>query len=717
MKVYASIALIALALAGTTPAQELFSDDFNSDSSADYTLNTSSDDTEVEFGFDYATLGIPVAPNTTDASTLGLRLAGNLVEPGGAEAVTLATIMQFTGDFSVSFDGWMNANGPFPSGGGGSTEFITIGLGSDGATVNQGGQGGATGSGAWAVASGEGGSSRDYGAYKNDAEQFGESGQYAATQNNNDVYYSGFGGIDVGTFPVQGNIAQQNGTSAAGSFGFAWHRVTLAVDSTGGTGGAAAVTWTIDGLRIATLDAGIGDSFTTDGSATVGMMDIFSSVSDNAQLSFCLIDNLVVEVAQASTIRIAQSQNFAILNQANATSTLEFVIENRGLTPITLNEVNFTGEDAASFSLDTGLPFVIAAAESETVNITYTASGDTGGKTAQVEFISTDGLEPSVILSLSATYAEELLAHYKLDETEGVIMVEATGNGPDGAFIIRDPLAYAQAELATGTAIGFSAADSGNSGNLALATPLHVPTTSISLWVQRDADAVGQDVLFNRDPGFTGADAIYGCFVDDFGRVTYRAGGVMVLQSAEGAVPTGSKHHVVITHLDEDGFGNDTATRARMYIDGVMVAENTEPTGFDAYPGSASTRSLFIASRTAAGSGLDGFLDDIQIYSIEITPGQVSTMFRVPGLTASMEAPVLRITDVSYDMDAGTVTLTWDSIPGQDYYLEGTTTLQPFRDEQNWQELEDSIVSQGISTTYTYTGVSGPLNFFRVSRQ
>lgn len=713
MKFHLSIVSTALALAGTLPAQELFSDDFNSDSSADYTVNISSDDTEVEFAFDYSTLGIPVAPNTTDASTLGLKLAGNLVEPAEAEAVTLATIMQFTGDFSVSFDGWMNANGPFPGGGSGSTEFITMGLGSDGITVNQGGT---TGSGAWAVATAEGGSSRDYGVYKNEVEQFAASGQYAATQNNSDLYYSSFGGIEVSALPVQGSIVQQSGVSAVGTFGFAWHRVTLTVDSTGGTDGAAAVTWTIDGLRIATLDAGIGDSFTTDGSATVGMMDIFSSVSDNAQLSFCLIDNLVVEVAQVSTIRLTQAENFAILNSANATSTSGFLVENRSLAPLTLNEVNFSGADAASFSLDTGLPLVIAAGESQTLNITYTATGETGDKTAQVEFVSTDGLEPSVTLSLSATYAETLLAHYKLDETEGLVMVDATGKGHDGTFIIRDPLAYSQTALATGSAIGFSAADAGDVGNLALASPLHVPTTSISLWVQRDAEASGQDALFNRDPGYTGADAIYGCVVDDLGIVTYRAGGQVVLQSDEGAVPTGSKHHVVITHLDEDGFGNATATRARMYIDGVMVAENTEPTGFDAYPGSAATRSLFLASRTAAGSGLDGLLDDVQIYSIEITPGQVETMFRVPGLTASDRAPELRITDISYDMGTGSITLTWDSLPGQFYHLEGTTTLQPEGDEPNWKELEDSIESQGVSTTHTYSGVSGPLNFFRIVR-
>ena len=38
----------------------------------------------------------------------------------------------------------------------------------------------------------------------------------------------------------------------------------------------------------------MGDSFALDGNIAVGHIDIFTSVSDNAELSFSLIDNLVV---------------------------------------------------------------------------------------------------------------------------------------------------------------------------------------------------------------------------------------------------------------------------------------------------------------------------------------------------------------------------------------------------------------------------------------
>ncbi|MCR9296278.1 MAG: PEP-CTERM sorting domain-containing protein [bacterium] len=54
------------------------------------------------------------------------------------------------------------------------------------------------------------------------------------------------------------------------------------------------MTWSIDGLEIGTLDAAVGDAFNTDGSATIGYMDIFVSVSDAPQFSFGLVDNFSV---------------------------------------------------------------------------------------------------------------------------------------------------------------------------------------------------------------------------------------------------------------------------------------------------------------------------------------------------------------------------------------------------------------------------------------
>ncbi|MCB9880097.1 MAG: hypothetical protein H6835_21090 [Planctomycetes bacterium] len=283
-------------LATAPLAAQTFADDFNNDTSGLYSIVQTAD-AAATFGFDYSTLGIPSAPNTPDSTTLGLKLEANVVS-GAANAITLHTIVPATGTYVVKFDAWINANGPFPGGGGGSTEYLTCGVGGDGATVNLGTATG-TGTGGWFMVDGEGGSSRDYRGYKNAGEQFAESGQFAAglssagggAHNNSDPYYAQFGGIDVGA--LQGGLfAQQTGSTNVGSGGFAWHEMEMRVVSNGGTGGATSVGWYIDGLRIATLDAGIGSSFVTDGAVTLGYSDIFASLSDNPALSFGLFDNL-----------------------------------------------------------------------------------------------------------------------------------------------------------------------------------------------------------------------------------------------------------------------------------------------------------------------------------------------------------------------------------------------------------------------------------------
>ena len=286
------------ALLSTSLTAQAYVDDFNADTSAFYTI-TQTTDALATFAFDYSTLGIPVAPNTTDGTTRGLKMEAN-ISAGTGQGITLHTLVPFTGDFVVKFDAWVNANGPFPGGGGGSTEFLTMGVGGDSATTN--------GSGGWFAATGEGGSSRDYRAYKDGAEQFAESGQFNAglssagggAHNASDPYYAAFGSIDVGALPQAGLFAQQTGISGAGSFGFAWHEVEMRVDADGGTAGATSVSLYIDGLQIATLDAGIGASFVTDGAVQIGYADLFSSVSDNAALSFGLVDNLRI-AATAST--------------------------------------------------------------------------------------------------------------------------------------------------------------------------------------------------------------------------------------------------------------------------------------------------------------------------------------------------------------------------------------------------------------------------------
>jgi hypothetical protein len=100
MKLTAWISCFSLILAMACPASATtITDNFNSDTSANYSIVSSSADTAVTFAFDYSTLGIPPAPNTTDASTLGLRMAASIAAPTGPEAITLHTNQQFSGDY------------------------------------------------------------------------------------------------------------------------------------------------------------------------------------------------------------------------------------------------------------------------------------------------------------------------------------------------------------------------------------------------------------------------------------------------------------------------------------------------------------------------------------------------------------------------------------------------------------------------------------------
>ncbi len=310
VKLLAATVIILISCVSVEAA--LFSDNFDVDSSANWNILTSSADTSVTFAFDYSTVGVPASPNG-GGSTLGVRMAANIVSPTGAEAVTLSPVGQsFSGSYQLKFDMWVNANGPFPGGGAGSTEFFTTGIGHDDTTVNRGG---ATGTGGWFAVTGEGGSSRDYRAYKGAGEQFAESGQFLAgnssagggAHNASDPHYAAFGNIDVAVaVPLQG----QTGITGPGTAAFAWHEVTVTVD------GATAL-WSIDGLDIARLDPTIGADFALNGNIAVGYMDIFSSVSGDSALSFGLIDNLevVVFVPEPATMTMFLMGGLALLRR------------------------------------------------------------------------------------------------------------------------------------------------------------------------------------------------------------------------------------------------------------------------------------------------------------------------------------------------------------------------------------------------------------------
>ena len=264
---FALAAALGLLAAGTTQAA-LISDDFEVDSSANYTVVKNNVDQSTTFAFDYVAAGIPLAPRSTAGDTNGLKLTSN-DSAGAAMAQTLFHNTPVSApQYKLTVDVWMNI------GSGGTTEYAHVGVGGDGATVNSIFTP-ISGSGAFHAFTGDGGSASDHRWYLSTA----NGGP--TTVNGSDPSY--LAGSANGTAALYQGLFPSPPNSVAGSPGMNWVTVELFVDN-----GQFSVSY--NGTPVIT------SAFTgsLDGLASIGYADLFTSVS-SAQ-NFGVFDNLVVEV-------------------------------------------------------------------------------------------------------------------------------------------------------------------------------------------------------------------------------------------------------------------------------------------------------------------------------------------------------------------------------------------------------------------------------------
>src|SRR5262249_35233660 len=112
---------------------------------------------------------VPSAPNSTNGSTRGVRLAVNnndgIAATAGVSLYPKSLIL--TGAYTMKFDMWINYPGG-PGGGTGSTEFSTFGINHAGTRVNWDASTANPSDGLWFALDGEGGDSggKDYRAYE-----------------------------------------------------------------------------------------------------------------------------------------------------------------------------------------------------------------------------------------------------------------------------------------------------------------------------------------------------------------------------------------------------------------------------------------------------------------------------------------------------------------------------------------------------------------------
>ncbi|MGD9723283.1 MAG: hypothetical protein AB7O59_18380 [Pirellulales bacterium] len=274
----------------------LFSESFDADPTANWTINHGPSDDAADFFFDYSIVGIPSAPNSP-GTTRGMKLQANLTNGIFSGFSVSPTGEHFDGNYQLTFDWWANFNGPFPAGGSGSTNLSTFGVGTAGSTPQW--PGGAQDS-VWFAATGDGNSAADWRAYSSAAGASYADGDpvYAApSRNASDPYYAAFGQVGAPAAQIL-LFPQQTGTTAVGSAGMAWHQVAITKE-------VNSLTWTVDGLPIATIDLT---------AVNLGGDNIFFGHSDtnatsstdpfDTSLLFTLIDNIRV-VPEPHTLSLA----------------------------------------------------------------------------------------------------------------------------------------------------------------------------------------------------------------------------------------------------------------------------------------------------------------------------------------------------------------------------------------------------------------------------
>lgn len=294
------VSVLAVAVSASLASASLYSENFEVDPTANWTVNNGPSDSASNFFFDYSTIGIPAAPSGT--GTRGMKLQANLANGIFSGMSVSPTGQSFAGDYSVRFDLWSNFNGPFPAGGSGSTNLSTYGIGTAGASPQW--PGGVQDS-VWFANTADGNSASDWRAYSTaagtsypDGSPVYAAGAHAGNRNHSDPYYAGFGNVtapaaQIALFP------QQTGSTLAGSGGMEWHQVVI--DKSGTT-----VTWTVDSLLIATID--LTTVTLSGGNIFFGHSDTNATSStdpNDAALLFTLIDNIEVVPEPAGAAMLA----------------------------------------------------------------------------------------------------------------------------------------------------------------------------------------------------------------------------------------------------------------------------------------------------------------------------------------------------------------------------------------------------------------------------
>ena len=219
-------------------------------------------------------------------------------------------------------------------------------------------------------------------------------------------------------------------------------------------------------------------------------------------------------------------------------------------------------------------------------------------------------------VSVTLAKNQDLIAHYKLEETGGDLAEDSSGNGLHGQFVGNPSLNQTGAAPGTGTSVAFD----GNTQEVSFGTPALfnelVNDFTISMWFNPITTAAATRVLF-------------GASWEDYNGWSLRISGQNLclerlgptfLYDSQLPITAGSWYHAVAVY--------DTDNSVTFYVNGQYVLTVT-----GAEPASSATRPWFLASN-GTNEKFHGLIDDVQIYRRALHMREVEFLYMHPGMVA-----------------------------------------------------------------------------------
>jgi len=285
-------------------------------------------------------------------------------------------------------------------------------------------------------------------------------------------------------------------------------------------------------------------------------------------------------------------------------------------------------------------------------------------------FLSIRSLIPVLALQLGAVAsAQNLMAHFRLDEATGPLCNDSSSGGNTGQYIGGVQLAQAGARPGTLNSVLFNGADAGAELPGAPGIAALSSNFTVAAWAKLD-DPTGYRVLLGNVNGWA-----VGSFYSNL-RFTTRGIQDYIVPGA----PVSTWFHYAVTF--------DASFLATFYVNGVQVGAVQ-----GAAPPFNPATSWYIGTINGVTEWWNGSVDDVQVYDVALSPGDITALYNTPGspLGGGLGAPYCGpaaanstgmgsplTASGSTSVAANDVTLTASSLPPNQFGFFLTSRTQGF---------------------------------------